>query len=416
MKKEFDFIKIQKYTIVLSLIVIFIGLWSIFGPAKLNLGIATPKGFNLGIDFQGGLSQIISVYSGVSIEEMRGFSTEVGLGDDIQEVIVSSDERLGEKSTFIIKTLITAEEQAEIDEKSKDDPSFTSARFLKDKTEALFATIHKLHGDTVTYTNEDFEKAVAMKKSGAIINGELSFSDETIVVSNVVVESANTISQAYSSKMRKDAVLLIGFVLLIMLAYVSWRFKFEFAVGAVVALLHDTLMMLTFISLTGTEFDLTVVAAILTIIGYSVNDTIVVFDRVRENLSIMKETLPNKLFNTSINQTLNRTIITSVTTILSVVALYVWGGPKIHSFSFVLLVGLIVGTYSSIFIASPVVLIMTKLISKDKKKYKKLEEKAEKEEKKSQENENLTVEENSVKEEVVVSKKTLLKLQGKKKK
>ena len=92
MKKEFDFIKIQKYTIVLSLIVIFIGLWSIFGPAKLNLGIATPKGFNLGIDFQGGLSQIISVYSGVSIEEMRGFSTEVGLGDDIQEVIVSSDE------------------------------------------------------------------------------------------------------------------------------------------------------------------------------------------------------------------------------------------------------------------------------------------------------------------------------------
>ena len=253
-----------------------------------------------------------------------------------------------------------------------------------------------------------------MKKSGAIINGELSFSDETIVVSNVVVESANTISQAYSSKMRKDAVLLIGFVLFIMLAYVSWRFKFEFAVGAVVALLHDTLMMLTFISLTGTEFDLTVVAAILTIIGYSVNDTIVIFDRVRENLSIMKETLPNKLFNTSINQTLNEQLYL-VTTILSVVALYVWGGPKIHSFSFVLLVGLIVGTYSSIFIASPVVLIMTKLISKDKKKYKKLEEKEEKEEKKSQENENLTVEENSVKEEVVVSKKTLLK-QGKKKK
>jgi len=142
------------------------------------------------------------------------------------------------------------------------------------------------------------------------------------------------------------------------LVYVSLRFQMRFSVGAIVALAHDTIITIGFFSVTGMDFDLSVLAAILAVIGYSLNDTIVVFDRVRENFRRMRSAGPVEVFNASLNQTLSRTIMTGLTTLLVLAALFVWGGEIIHGFSVALIVGIIVGTYSSVYVASPVAIAL----------------------------------------------------------
>ena len=143
---------------------------------------------------------------------------------------------------------------------------------------------------------------------------------------------------------------------ILILIYISWRFEFKFAVGAIVALFHDVLITVGIFSLLNKEISLAIVAALLTIVGYSLNDTIVVFDRIREDLAIMRGKSYEKIINASINQTLSRTIITSVTTLMVVICLFVLGGEVIRDFAFALMIGVIVGTYSSIFVASPVLI------------------------------------------------------------
>ncbi len=148
----------------------------------------------------------------------------------------------------------------------------------------------------------------------------------------------------------------IFFALIAILAYIWFRFEWQFAVGSIVALVHDVVLTLGVFSLLGLEFNLATVAALLTIVGYSLNDTVVVFDRVRENLRKYKKMLLEDLLNRSLNDTLARTLMTSVTTMLALVALFVFGGPVIRDFTFALIWGVLIGTYSSIFIASPILL------------------------------------------------------------
>jgi preprotein translocase subunit SecF len=158
-------------------------------------------------------------------------------------------------------------------------------------------------------------------------------------------------------ELRDSAIWAVLISLGLILLYISVRFEFVVAVGAVAALIHDVLITLGFFSLLDLEISLAVVAAFLTLVGYSLNDTIVVFDRIRENLKIHRREMrgTEQLINLSINQTLSRTILTSGTTLIVVLALYFFGGEVLHSFAFCMLVGIVVGTYSSIFIAAPVV-------------------------------------------------------------
>jgi len=146
------------------------------------------------------------------------------------------------------------------------------------------------------------------------------------------------------------------YALIGILIYIIVRFQWRFAPGAVIALVHDVLITLGFFSFFRIDFDLTVLAALLAVIGYSLNDTIVVFDRIRENFRRMRKGTPYDIINASINQTMSRTIMTGVTTLLVLVALYVFGGETIHGFSLALILGIVVGTYSSIFVASSVAL------------------------------------------------------------
>jgi len=142
------------------------------------------------------------------------------------------------------------------------------------------------------------------------------------------------------------------------LIYVTLRFEFRFSVGAIIALIHDVIITIGFFSITGIEFDLTILAAILAIIGYSLNDTIVVFDRVRENYLKLRKASSEESVNFSINQTLSRTIVTSLTTLLVLIALFIFGGEVIHGFSLAMIIGVVVGTYSSIYVASSSLLMM----------------------------------------------------------
>ncbi len=154
-------------------------------------------------------------------------------------------------------------------------------------------------------------------------------------------------------ELKGKAILAIFWALLGIILYIWWRFEFTFGLAAVAALFHDILITVGLFSLLGKEISLSIVAALLTIVGYSLNDTIVVFDRIREDLKLYRKESYSVVINNSINETLSRTIITSLTTFVVVLSLYLFGGTVIHDFAFALLVGVVVGTYSSIFVASP---------------------------------------------------------------
>lgn len=159
-------------------------------------------------------------------------------------------------------------------------------------------------------------------------------------------------------ELTEDGGLAMLYALLGILIYVTLRFQIRFSVAAIVALLHDVVITIGIFSFMQMNFDLTVLAALLAVIGYSLNDTIVVFDRVRENFISMNKVNAPEVINASLNQTINRTIITSLTTLLVLIALFLVGGEVIHGFSVALIIGVIIGTYSSIFVATPTILVL----------------------------------------------------------
>src|SRR5947209_16526182 len=152
-----------------------------------------------------------------------------------------------------------------------------------------------------------------------------------------------------------------------MFVYIAFRFEWIYGLGAVIAVFHDTLITIGLFSIFREEVSMTVIAALLTLVGYSMNDTIVIFDRIRENVKLLRREPLESLMNKSVNQTLGRTIMTSGLTFLTVIALFAFGGPVLHGFSFALVCGIIVGTYSSVFIASPIVLFWHNYVDKRRK-------------------------------------------------
>jgi len=258
-----------------------------------------------GIDFKGGASLHVRFEKPISVGEIRGILSDVGQGN-------SEIKQLGMSPEFLIRI----QESAAIGD-------------LSDHLLTILA--EKLPDNPYELLEKD------------------------------------TVGPKIGSELREAAIWAILASLGLILLYISWRFEFRFAVGAVIALFHDVIITLGIFSLLNLEISLTVVAAFLTIVGYSLNDTIVVFDRIRENLKIMRRESYEQIFNTSINQTLSRTILTSFTTLLVVVILFLFGGEVIHNFSFALLVGILIGTYSSVFVASPIVVEWHMRQKRDKK-------------------------------------------------
>lgn len=175
-------------------------------------------------------------------------------------------------------------------------------------------------------------------------------------VDKVDMRRIEMVGPQVGQELRTQGLMAILYAMIGILVYITWRFEFRFAIGAIVALLHDVLLTLGAFSLFGKEIDLPIIAAFLAIIGYSLNDTIIVYDRIRENMGKYHDKGFVVTINRSINETLSRTILTSGTTLLVVLALFIFGGGVIHNFAFALLVGVLVGTYSSIFVASPLLI------------------------------------------------------------
>ena len=185
-------------------------------------------------------------------------------------------------------------------------------------------------------------------------SSEISEKLTTALGETFTLRRVESVGPKIGKELQTDALKAISLALLLILIYIAFRFDRYYALGSVMALIHDVLITLGVFSLLRYEINLSIVAAFLTIVGYSLNDTIVVFDRIRENIpKYMKKTIDD-VVNISLNETLNRTVITSLTTMMVVVILFVWGGKVINLFAFALIVGVFVGTYSSLFVASPV--------------------------------------------------------------
>jgi len=209
-------------------------------------------------------------------------------------------------------------------------------------------------------SGEEFLIRVEKSKSDLVgLSDEIKATlDKAYGADQVDIRRVEMVGPKVGEDLRRKGFLAIIYAIIGILIYVTFRFQFKFALGAVVALVHDVIITIGIFSLLDKEFSLSILAALLAIVGYSLNDTIVVYDRIRENMRRPGKRSYEELINISINETLSRTILTSVTTILVLFCLFFLGGGVIHDFAFALMVGVIVGTYSSVFIASPIVIAM----------------------------------------------------------
>ncbi len=214
-----------------------------------------------------------------------------------------------------------------------------------------------------------------------LIRTSESFHDQKLLTENLETPLTTAFNKDYEirrvevvgSKVGMDfqrkAIFAVILSWLAMLVYIAWRFEFRYGLGGIIALVHDVVIIIGTISILKMEFTINILAAIFFIIGFSINDTIVVLDRIRENVKLNPRQKLADTINLSINQTLSRTILTSFTVFLTVIALYIWGGPVIHDLAFSLLVGVVFGTYSSVFISCPIVLFFENMqLSKVKRK------------------------------------------------
>jgi len=176
------------------------------------------------------------------------------------------------------------------------------------------------------------------------------------VMPELKFQSAEVIGPQVSGELKRDGMIAITIAVIAVLIYIWFRFEWQFGLGAVVALIHDVLLTIGFFTVTGLEFNLSIIAALLTIVGYSLNDTVVVYDRVRENVRKFRRKTMEEVLDLSLNQTLSRTVMTSVTTLIALLALFFLGGAVIKGFTAAMIWGVVVGTYSSVFVASPMLL------------------------------------------------------------
>jgi len=296
-----DFMKFRSITAVLS---IFMVLASI-----ISLGVKT---LNLGLDFTGGVLVEVAYEQPVALESVRSALKSAGYEDSVAQYF-------GKETEVLVRLPPQAQDVSPI--QSSNEESAGDNRSARQDT--LGARIY-----------DDLQKAS--------------------VDNQITLKRVEFVGPQVGNELRDQSGVAMLFALGCMLLYVTFRFKFKFAVGAVAALFHDVLIVLGFFSLFNIQFDLTVLAAVLAVIGYSLNDTIVVSDRIRENFRLITRGDPVDIVNESLAQTLTRTVMTSLTTLLVLLALLIFGGELISGFATALTVGVIIGTYSSIYVASSI--------------------------------------------------------------
>ncbi len=370
------FLSYRKAAIGVSMLVIVAGLiYQFFGP-----------GLNLGIDFMGGTQVTVKFREQPDLGELRDALTRLQTGTPLiqrfdepekHEIMIRVQNPEGEEGDFTQPIIDLLHEEFNSGLEDRFDLNIQGSQEL---VQLLVASdpdavggdreARALHYAAVG------DEVLAYRKANGIFSSVDDLDDVDGLSEAVVAElkretsvgafallGAESVGPAVGRDLQEKARLAVVFSILGMLVYIWVRFQLPYGVGAVAALIHDVLITLAALAVTHREINLPTIAALLTLVGYSVNDTVVVFDRVRENLRLHRgEDLEGQM-NDSINQTLSRTIITSGTTLIVVLSLYLFGGDVINTFAFVLLVGIIVGTYSTVFIASPVALWVSRLLT-----------------------------------------------------
>jgi preprotein translocase subunit SecF len=356
---NFAFMKYKYYAFALSGIIILVGILNITGG----------KGLNPGVDFAGGTLIRLIFKNPVAISEVRKALRDAGVpGGKIQELEKGQRE-------YIIRTLMAAGKEEEQEEEAQEIIGNMVIEALRGEDEKLsveqgFRDLNKVDENELTRileasfpeeASEIASKIISTRVRGKIIEDYnqleeagarkevVDYLKEKTFLGNLTVLSKETVGPQVGHDLRRKATQATIWALIGMLIYIALRFKFAYGIAAILTLAHDVLVTVGIFSLTNREINLPVVAGILTIVGYSLNDTIVIFDRVRDNLKSLRKHTLQEVLNTSINQTLSRTVITSGTTLLTVVALYTLGGKVINDFAFTMIIGVISGTYSSIY-------------------------------------------------------------------
>ena len=296
---KIDFINNSRFTILLSGALLLAGIFSLI----INNG---PK---LSIDFKGGTLVAVQYTKPININNLRSELKTVTINGQKFDFSTSEIKHFGNESNVSIRI-------ASIE----DEPENFSQNFID--------FLRNIYPDSLPENKDEF------------------------------ILLLDTLSPKIGSELSGKAIMAILYALTLILIYISFRFEFIFAIGAIAAIAHDVIITLGIFSILGYEISLPIVAAFLTIVGYSLNDTIVIFDRIRENMKTRKKDPVAATVNKSINESLSRTIVTSLTTLMVVIILYIFGGEVIHYFSFALIIGVLVGTYSSIFVASLIVVYL----------------------------------------------------------
>jgi preprotein translocase subunit SecF len=374
---DFDFLRWKWQFIGLSLLLSAAGLISLWAKGG-------PK---YGIDFRGGALMYVRFASKPPIDKIRSslnrhFPVDVTEVVGSNEVIIGTDlhndQQLNQARQVMQETL---ESTFGAGESGKLDLNNSGAEALADRLREPLQTA----GVSLSETQlQDMAKAITTARDtqhSGLITDYNSLSAVPGVTPKVIavvqqetflspfnVRSTEIVGPKIGADLQHQAVMAVLYALGGMLVYIAFRFEWIYGVAAVVAVFHDTIITIGLFSLFGKEISLTVVAALLTLVGYSMNDTIVVFDRIRENLKLLRREPLESLINRSVNQTLSRTVLTSGLTLLTALSLFLFGGSVLNGFAFALVVGIIVGTYSSIFVASPILIFWQSFMESRKKR------------------------------------------------
>ena len=362
---NFDFMKYRKFWIVVSLALVVVGIFSVFVHGDLNVGV----------DFAGGTQMTLRFKEEPQLNDLRELLGQGGL----QEVQIQRFGEEGSNDVILRTRLVEGREEGSREQVV----SALNRRFNQGL--AGRPDINQIGVDALTGLLQQARvaPAAAERTADAILKvrrekGLFTSWDEVARISGVSPAAVQALQQRaflgdyailgvesvgpqIGRELRSQGFWAVALSLLGMLIYIWIRFELRFGVGAIMACVHDVLVTLGLYALAGFEFNLTTIAAFLTLIGYSVNDTVVIFDRIRENMRKSRRLPLIDVMNQSINQTLSRTILTGGSTLLVLICLLIWGGDVIRGFAFVLTIGILVGTYSSIYVASPFALLWEQL-------------------------------------------------------
>jgi preprotein translocase subunit SecF len=367
---HFDFMKYRRFWIVVSFLLVLGGVYAVFGPHKLNMGI----------DFAGGTQVTLGFRQTPDLDKIRGVLKREGMGaaeiqrfGDLQanQVIVKTAVTKGsEEGSFekvaaaLSRELNQGQTGFDLNLASSDALTNFFLQNDPDKVGSQGAQAARAHYEPMSSAIVAERAKDGMFKDFSRLTRLPGVSPAAVAAlqpqahfGSFAVLAIENVGPQIGGELRRQGFLAVIMSLLGMLAYIWFRFELRFGIGAVMASIHDVMVTLLFFWAFGFEFNLTTIAAFLTLVGYSMNDTVVIFDRVRENMRKSRRKPLIELMNESINETLSRTIMTGGLTFLTVLALLILGGDVLRGFAFVMTVGIIVGTYSSVYVASPFALL-----------------------------------------------------------